>query len=111
MVQAQSIDTFIDNHAGNPHIAICGKLAIVKTEREQGADKKLLAAELAKVNRELGNAVDALVSLGKFGCRAGARTRSRGAQGDFRGADARDRQAGADRAERRADGRCPDRAT
>lgn len=34
-------------------------------EREQGADKKLLAAELAKVDRELGNAVDALVSLGK----------------------------------------------
>lgn len=34
-------------------------------EREQGADKKLYAAELAKVERDLQNAVDALVSLGK----------------------------------------------
>jgi len=34
-------------------------------EREQGADKKLLAAELANVGRELDNAIDALVSLGK----------------------------------------------
>jgi hypothetical protein len=34
-------------------------------QREQGADKKLFAAELSKVDRELGNAVDALVSLGK----------------------------------------------
>jgi hypothetical protein len=34
-------------------------------ERGQGADKKLLAAEFAKVEREIGNAVDALVSLGK----------------------------------------------
>jgi hypothetical protein len=34
-------------------------------DREQGADKNLLAAELAKVDRELQNAVDALISLGK----------------------------------------------
>lgn len=34
-------------------------------QREQGDDKKLLVAELAKVDRELGNAVDALVTLGK----------------------------------------------
>jgi site-specific DNA recombinase len=34
-------------------------------EREQGTDKEMLAEELAKVERELGNAVDALVSLGK----------------------------------------------
>ena len=34
-------------------------------QQEQGADKKLLASELSKVDRELGNAVDALVSLGK----------------------------------------------
>jgi site-specific DNA recombinase len=32
---------------------------------DQGADKKAIAAEHAKVDRELGNAVDALVSLGK----------------------------------------------
>ena len=34
-------------------------------ERDQGAEKKMLAAELAKVERELGNAVDALVGLAK----------------------------------------------
>jgi len=34
-------------------------------EREQGADRKLLTAEIAKTEREVQNAVDALVSLGK----------------------------------------------
>jgi site-specific DNA recombinase len=41
--------------------AVRGKLR----EREQGTDKKALAAEIARVERELRNAVDALVSLGK----------------------------------------------
>src|SRR5262249_14483731 len=34
-------------------------------EREQGADRKTLTTELARVERELNNAVDALVSLGR----------------------------------------------
>jgi hypothetical protein len=33
-------------------------------DREQGSDRKLIAAELTRVEREIGNAVDALVSLG-----------------------------------------------
>jgi hypothetical protein len=34
-------------------------------DREQRGDKRALAAEIGRVERELGNAVDALVSLGK----------------------------------------------
>ncbi len=45
--------------------AMAAAVRVRVREREQGTDKKLFAAELAKVERELGNAVDALVSLGK----------------------------------------------
>lgn len=45
--------------------AMTAAVRVKLREREQGADKKLLAAELAKTEREIQNAVDALVSLGK----------------------------------------------
>jgi hypothetical protein len=45
--------------------AMAGAVRRKLREREEGADKKALSSELVRVDRELGNAVDALVGLGK----------------------------------------------
>lgn len=41
MPQAPSIDTYIDNHAGNEQIALCGKLAIARSILEAERDSLL----------------------------------------------------------------------